>query len=63
MVAGDPLLAPGYPADPNTPPGNNGIIAIASSPRPSWAKRYFTCSEERGFLALQALIAAGSKYE
>jgi creatinine amidohydrolase len=61
MVAGDPLLPPGTPRDPNTPLVNNGIIGDPRPSTPEMGKRYFDMKTKNAVAQIQAMIAAASK--
>ncbi len=61
MVAGDPLLPPGTPRDPNTPLVDNGIIGDPRPSTPEMGKRYFDMKTKNAVAQIQAMIAAASK--
>jgi len=61
MVAGDPLLPPGTPRDPKTPPVDNGIIGDPRPSTPEMGKRYFDMKTKNAVTQIQAMIAAASK--
>jgi creatinine amidohydrolase/Fe(II)-dependent formamide hydrolase-like protein len=61
MVAGDPLLPPGTPRDPNTPLVNNGITGDPRPSTPEMGKRYFDMKTKNAVAQIQAMIAAASK--
>src|SRR5215469_1222406 len=61
MVAGDPLLPPGTPRDPNTPLVNNGVIGDPRPSTPEIGKRYFDLKTKNAVTQIQAMIAAASK--
>jgi creatinine amidohydrolase len=61
MVAGDPLLPPGTPRDPNTPLVNNGIIGDPRPSTPEMGKRYFDMKTKNAVAQIQAMIAGASK--
>jgi creatinine amidohydrolase/Fe(II)-dependent formamide hydrolase-like protein len=61
MVAGDPVLLPGTPRDPNTPRVNNGIIGDPRPSTPEISKLYFEMKTKNAVARIQAMIAAASK--
>lgn len=61
MVAGDPLLPPGTPRDPNTPLVDNGTIGDPRPSTPEMGKRYFDMKTKNAVAQIQALIAGASK--
>jgi creatinine amidohydrolase len=61
MVAGDPVLPPGAPRDPNTPRVNNGIIGDPRPSTPEMGKLYFEMKTKNAVAQIQAMIAAASK--
>jgi hypothetical protein len=61
MVAGDPVLPPGTPRDPNTPRVNNGITGDPRPSTPEIGKRYFDIRTKNAVAQIQALINATSK--
>jgi len=61
MVAGDPLLPPGTPRDPNTPLVDNGIIGDPRPSTPEMGKRYFDMKTKNAVAQIQAMIAGASK--
>jgi creatinine amidohydrolase len=61
MVAGDPVLPPGTPRDPNTPRVNNGITGDPRPSTPEIGKRYFDIRTKNSVAQIQALINATSK--
>jgi creatinine amidohydrolase/Fe(II)-dependent formamide hydrolase-like protein len=61
MVAGDPLLPPGTPRDPNTPLVDNGIIGDPRPSTPEMGRRYFDMKTKNAVAQIQGLIAAASK--
>ena len=61
MVAGDPVLPPGTPRDPNAPLVDNGIIGDPRPSTPEMGKRYFDMKTKNAVAQIHALIAAGSK--
>jgi len=61
MVAGDPLLPPGTPRDPNTPLVDNGVIGDPRPSTPEMGKRYFDMKTKNAVAQIQAMIAAASK--
>jgi creatinine amidohydrolase len=61
MVAGDPLLPPGTPRDPNTPLVDNGIIGDPRPSTPEMGKRYFDMKTKNAVAQIQAIIAGASK--
>jgi creatinine amidohydrolase/Fe(II)-dependent formamide hydrolase-like protein len=61
MVAGDPVLPPGTPRDPNTPRVNNGVTGDPRPSTPEIGKRYFDLKTKNAVAQIQALIAAASK--
>lgn len=61
MVAGDPLLPPGTPRDPNTPLVDNGVIGDPRPSTPEMGKRYFDMKTKNAVAQIQTMIAAASK--
>ena len=61
MVAGDPLLPPGTPRDPNTQLVDNGVIGDPRPSTPEMGKRYFDLKTKNAVAQIQAMIAAASK--
>jgi creatinine amidohydrolase/Fe(II)-dependent formamide hydrolase-like protein len=61
MVAGDPMLPPGTPRDPNTPLVDNGIIGDPRPSTPEMGKRYFDMKTKNAVAQIQAVIAGASK--
>ena len=61
MVAGDPLLPPGTPRDPNTPLVDNGVIGDPRPSTPEMGKRYFDMKTKNAVAQIVAMIAAASK--
>ena len=61
MVAGDPMLPPGTPRDPNTPLVDNGVIGDPRPSTPEMGKRYFDVKTKNAVAQIQAMIAAASK--
>jgi creatinine amidohydrolase/Fe(II)-dependent formamide hydrolase-like protein len=61
MVAGDPLLPPGTPRDPNTPLVDNGVIGDPRPSTPEMGKRYFDMKTKNTVAQIQAMIAGASK--
>jgi creatinine amidohydrolase len=61
MVAGDPLLPPGTPRDPNTPLADNGVIGDPRPSTPEMGKRYFDMKTKNAVAQIQAMIAGASK--
>src|SRR5258708_31868955 len=61
MVAGDPLLPPRTPRDPNTPLVDNGVIGDPRPSTPEMGKRYFDMTTKHAVAQIQAMIAAASK--
>jgi creatinine amidohydrolase/Fe(II)-dependent formamide hydrolase-like protein len=61
MVAGDPLLPPGTPRDPNTPLVDNGVIGDPRPSTPEMGKRYFDMKTKNAVAQIQAMIAVASK--
>jgi creatinine amidohydrolase len=61
MVAGDPLLPPGTPRDPNTPLVDNGVIGDPRPSTPEMGKRYFDMKTKNAVAQIQAMIARASK--
>jgi creatinine amidohydrolase len=61
MVAGDPVLPPGTPRDPNTPRVNNGIVGDPRPSTPEIGKLYFEMKTKNAVAQIQAMIAAASK--
>jgi creatinine amidohydrolase/Fe(II)-dependent formamide hydrolase-like protein len=60
MVAGDPLLPPGTPRDPNVPLVDNGIIGDPRPSTPEIGKLYFDMKTKNAVAQIRALIAAAS---
>jgi creatinine amidohydrolase len=60
MVAGDPLLPPGTPRDPNRPPVDNGIIGDPRPSTPEIGKLYFDMKTKNAVAQIRALIAAAA---
>ena len=60
MVAGDPVLPPGTPVDPNMPKVNNGIIGDPRPSTPEIGKRYFDLRTKNAVTQIQSLIAAAA---
>jgi creatinine amidohydrolase len=58
MVAGDPLLPPGTPRDPNLPLVDNGIIGDPRPSTPEIGKLYFDMKTKNAVAQIRALIAA-----
>ncbi len=58
MVAGDPLLPPGTPQDPNIPLVDNGVIGDPRPSTPEMGKRYFDMKTKNAVAQIQAMIAA-----
>lgn len=61
MVAGDPMLPPGTPRDPNTPLVDNGVIGDPRPSTPEMGKRYFDMKTKNAVAQIQALVAAAAK--
>jgi creatinine amidohydrolase len=61
MVAGDPLLPPGTPRDPNTPLVDNGVIGDPRPSTPEMGKRYFDLKTKNAVAQVQGMIAAAAK--
>jgi len=61
MVAGDPLLPPGTPRNPNMPLVDNGVIGDPRPSTPEMGKRYFDLKTKNAVAQIQALIASASK--
>jgi creatinine amidohydrolase len=61
MVAGDPMLPPGTPRDPNAPLVDNGIIGDPRPSTPEMGRRYFDMKTKNAVAQIQAMIAAASK--
>ena len=61
IVAGDPVLPPGTPPDPNKPRVNNGILGDPRPSTPEIGKRYFDIRTKNAVAQIQALIAGASR--
>jgi creatinine amidohydrolase/Fe(II)-dependent formamide hydrolase-like protein len=61
MVAGEPMLPPGTPRDPNTPLVDNGIIGDPRPSTPEMGRRYFDMKTKNAVAQIQAMITAASK--
>jgi creatinine amidohydrolase len=60
MAAGDPVLPPGTPQNPNTPRVNNGILGDPRPSTPEIGKRYFDLRTKNAVAQIQALIAGAA---
>ena len=61
LVAGDPVLPPGTPPDPNRPRVDNGVTGDPRPSTPEIGKRYFDMKTRIAVAQIQSMIAAAGK--